>query len=163
MPDESYDERFKDVHLTNSTAAMKEKFPDLYTRENANQFERKFKEKVREGFSYPARRTERNMEKREAVTQDNKNAAKDRGENKVQGRDFAYAKDDPKHWTSRSRWGSNLDPRTESFSWNQLRLTPQDLVMAWCFERTFRSRLDNLLSVVTSYRPAWNLMYIMYL
>ncbi|KAK5058952.1 hypothetical protein LTR84_011216 [Exophiala bonariae] len=103
MADQSYDDRYKEIHLTNSTKAMREKYPDLYPKGNANQFEHKFKEKVRENFSYPAQKTERNMEKGDAVTKDSNNAAKNRAENQIQGRDFAYAKDDPKHWTSRSR------------------------------------------------------------
>lgn len=102
MPDESYDERFKDIHHTNNTEAMKKKYPEKYPRKDADDFEIRFKERRRAEMSDPPERSYRNLEKKMICTQASDDAAKNREDNKVAGRDFAYAKDNEKHWSSRS-------------------------------------------------------------
>jgi hypothetical protein len=98
----SDDETFKDVHLTYNTEEMKKWFPKKYPREGASESEIRFHEKQREELSYPASRYTSDLVKKINSSFGNDNAAREREQNKIAGRDFAYAKDDARHASSRS-------------------------------------------------------------
>lgn len=102
MPGGDYDERFKTIHLTHNTEEMKKWFPKKYPQEGASESEIRFHEKQREELSYPPSRYGSDLVKKINSSFGNDNAARDREQNNVAGRDFAYAKDEPKHWSSRS-------------------------------------------------------------